>query len=159
MERQITFSAPPMFPNELTPNEIVGRDNMSIFVAHLRICYSSVNNGEWPEKRLSKEIGPANRERIIGILRELRENGYLPLSVDEHGKVRWGMMVKTQSQVEFERDLPRFQRMPIEELQRLGRSGYLQIRDNVTVDQYHGPGISRCEVVDGQYATNGGEVR
>ena len=141
------LKTPPIFPTELIPNEIVGYENMAIFVAHLRICFSGTNSGEFPSARLNKEIGAANREKIAGILRKLRENGYVPLSVDENGKVRWGIMVESPSQVEFEKDLPRYQRMSIEELQYLGRTGYLQIRENVTVDKWAGAGLTRDDIM------------
>ena len=147
MDRQAMLKSPPMFPTDLIPNEIVGYENMAIFVTHLRICYSSTNSGEFPSGRLNKEVGAANRERIAKTLQDLRDNGYVPLSVDERGKVRWGVIVKSPCQIEFEKDLPRYQRMPIEELQRLGRTGYLQIRENVTVDKWAGAGLTRDDIM------------
>lgn len=147
MEREILFNKPPMIFTELTPNEIVGYDNMQILVAHLQICFSATNSGEFPHGRLNKEIGAGNREMLTKVLNELRENGYHPMSVDENGKIRWGVVLKSDSQVEFEKGLPALERMSEKELQDMGRGGYREIIKNTTVEPFNGHGISRNEAM------------
>lgn len=133
MERIGTIAGVPMFFTELHPNEIVGYENMEMFIAHFNICKSATNSGEFPNARLNKEIGVRNREMIVKILATLRDNGFFPLSVNEKGKIRWGVLTKSQSQILFEKDLPRFQKMSMAELQQEGRGGYLQIVENSTI--------------------------
>lgn len=122
-----------MINTDLIPNEIVGYENMKMFVTHLQICFSSTNGGEFPSARLNKEVGAANRERIARTLDELRENGFIPLSINENGRVRWGVIAKSEVQEQFEKDFWKYEKMPIEELMAAGRSGYLQTVKNVTV--------------------------
>ena len=74
-----------MFPTEYTPKEIVGDANLKEFRKHYGICSSGTNNGEFPEKRLDKEVGPATRKAIAETYRHLRENGFYPVGTD----TRW----------------------------------------------------------------------
>lgn len=117
------------------PVDIIGKENMNLFTKHMQICFSSVNGGEFPEKRLNKEIGAADREQISKVLRILRENGYIPFGIKENGTVRWRMISKSDQQTLFEERLKEYQELPIEELQRIGRSGYLETVKNVEVEQ------------------------
>jgi len=133
MERVGTIAGVPMFFTELHPNEIIGYQNMEIFTTHFNICKSATNNGEFPHARLNKEIGVKNREMIVRIMNTLRDNGFYPLSVTEQGKIRWGVITKSQSQIIFEKDLPRYQKMSMKELQEEGRRGYLQVIENAEV--------------------------
>ena len=109
-----------MFPTEMHPNEIVGYENMQVFVQHLRICKSPTNAGEFPTGRLNKEIGPANRDRIAAILNELRNHGFYPLSVDGQGRVVWGVLLKNVSQRMMESGLAEHQAKSIDE--QIGRA-------------------------------------
>ena len=138
-----------MIKTNLTPNEIVGFENMPILVAHLQICFSKTNAGEFPHKRLDKEIGARNREMVIKVLGELHENGFFPLSVDERGKIRWGIVTKSEGQELFEKDLPKYEKMPLEQLQRMGRAGYVEFRKSVNVKPFKGYGLSRDEIIGG----------
>jgi hypothetical protein len=131
MEGQIILESPPLYITELTPNQIVGYENMQIFVQHLRICKSGTNAGEFPAGRLNKEIGPANRDKIAYILGRLRSCGFYPLGVDENGRVMWGITLKSQSQQEFEKGLSPFQNMTIPQLQEAARAGFRAIRDGL----------------------------
>lgn len=125
------LSAPPLYPTELTPSQIVGYENMQIFIQHLRICKSGTNAGEFPAGRLNKEIGPANRDKIAYILDRLRSCGFYPLGVNESGKVIWGIALKSQAQREFEKGLGPYQRLTIAQLQAAARSGFRAIRDGI----------------------------
>lgn len=131
MERSETaqLSAPPLYPTDLTPNQIVGYENMQIFIQHLRICNAGTNAGEFPASRLNKEIGPANRDKIACILDRLRSCGFYPIGINERGKVIWGVALKSQAQRDFEKGLGPYQRMTIAQLQASARSGFREIRD------------------------------
>lgn len=129
MEGSATLKSPPLYATELTPNEIVGFENMPIFIAHLRICKSATNAGEFPTARLNKEIGPANRDRVAAILAELRANGFFPQGVDGNGKVIWEIALMSDSQRKFEAGLKRFEEMPMAQLQQESRQIFRAIRD------------------------------
>lgn len=133
MARTGTVEGIPMFFTELWPRKIIGKNNMDIFITYFNICKSATNNGEFPHARLNKEIGVKNREMIVRIMNTLRDNGFYPLSVTEEGNIKWGVMTKSQSQIIFEKDLPRYQKMSMKELQTEGRRGYLQVVENSEV--------------------------
>jgi len=125
-----------MIKTNLTPNEIIGFENMPIFKAHYEICISGTNAGVFPAGRLDKEVGRKNREIIIGILQHLRDNGFYPLGVDERGKIRWGVVTRSASLALFDNhELRKLERMPIEDLMKMGRSGYVKIVEKVSVSE------------------------
>lgn len=132
-----------MIRTELTPNEIVGYDNMKIFIAHLEICKSSTNSGEFPAGRLNKEVGQGNRDRIVKIYEELRDNGFYPLRIQD-GKVVWGVVTRSECLAMFEgKELASLQRMPEEQLMKMGRSGYLEIIKSTKVQEVEDYEINR----------------
>ena len=124
---------PPMQPTSLTPIDIIGRHNLPLFEKHFSIASSSTNAGEWPEKRLNKEIGPADRKIIGETLQELRENGFYPLELDNTGHIRWGVVTKKLDQLEMEKGLPELVRLPEKQLQDMARRGYLKAIEHVKI--------------------------
>lgn len=130
---QVRMKNPPIYPTQKTPEEIIGYGNMSVFVDFLRICYSGTNQGEFPNKRLDKEIGVEDRAAIAGVLRELRENGYHPLYVNDRGKIRWGVDEKSDFQVIFDKEMDELYAKSVKENQDLARRGYLKIVESVSV--------------------------
>lgn len=122
-----------LIPTSLTPEDIIGSPgNMKRFVAFLKI-YDPRKNTEFPRKRLEKEFGKETLRKILLVLEELKLNGFHPGYVDSKGKVRWMVLKKSKSQELFERGLPELQKKKIDELQKLGRSGYKEVVDGVAV--------------------------
>ena len=135
-----------MIRTELTPNEIIGWENIPIFIAHLQICKSATNFGEFPASRLNKEVGAANRDRIVKIYAELRANGFYPLYV-HNGKICWGVVTKSESQKLFEdKTLAELQSTPLEKLMQMGRTGYVRIVKNVKIEKAEDYELNREEV-------------
>jgi len=102
-----THRMPPMVLTNLTPVEIIGRDNIGIFKRFYEIASSVSNGGEFPTNRINKEIGPENRNHISEKLQELRDNGFYPDGFKSDGSICWKVVLKSPSQVEFEKGLKR----------------------------------------------------
>lgn len=135
-----------MIRTELTPNEIIGWENIPIFIAHLQICKSTTNSGEFPVTRLNKEVGAANRDRIVKIYEELRANGFYPLYV-HNGKICWGVVTKSESLKLFDNhELEALRRLPLEKLMQIGRAGYVRIVKSVKVERAEDHELNREEV-------------
>lgn len=126
MDEEGLINHPPMVLTVKTPVDIIGRENMEIFVTHLSVCYSRTNGGEFPHKRLNSEVGPGNRQRITETLHELRDHGFIPVGVDK-GRVKWRIVVKSECQQLFEDGLDELQGKTMEELANIARNGYRQI--------------------------------
>ena len=65
------LNRPPLIETLLTPQEIIGLDNMSSFAVHIR------------------NYNPAskNNPQMAEIISRLQENGYYPNGIDDQGKV------------------------------------------------------------------------
>lgn len=125
-ENKPTLTRPPLVATSLTPNEIIGYGNLDIFTKHLQICFSESNGGEFPDKRLNKEIGPENR-RIIGeTLGRLRDNGFYPVGIKQGGIV-WRIALKSHSQEVMEKGLEELRGRSRNELAQIARTGYRKI--------------------------------
>lgn len=109
---------PPMIPTSATPELIIGRDNMSIFKKHYQICLSSTNQGEFPDKRLDKEIGVSDRPEIARVLKELRDNGFYPDGF-YNGEIVWRTVIKSKQQILFELGLDKYIGKTIQELSKI----------------------------------------
>ena len=130
----------------MTPEEIIGRNNMQVFVEHYTICQSGTNGGEYPFRRLDKEIGADIRPHIAETMQELRDNGFYPLSVGSDGRIRWGVVTKNASHVEFDKRFESISRLSLEELQSRARRGYVEVIKGVKVDRAQGHEIGLEEV-------------
>lgn len=138
MERRQTIDGVPMYLTSLTPLEIIGPSNMQLFVEFLRMALSSTNGGEYPDKRLDREVGLENRKRIAVALEELRASGYYPSHVNDRGEIIWNVVVKSKCQQLMEKGLPELQNKTLSELQDMGRNGYRQIVSDVEVPALDG---------------------
>ncbi|MBM9604107.1 hypothetical protein [Desulfopila inferna] len=125
-ENKPTLKRPPLVTTPLTPEEIVGYGNLDIFRKHLQICSSDSNGGEFPEKRLNKEIGLDNRRMIGETYDRLRDHGFSAGSVKQ-GKIIWKTALKSQSQEVMEKGLEGLRGRSRNELANIARAGYREI--------------------------------
>ena len=103
------FNNPPMYLTTQTPQDIIGRENLDAFNKFYGIASSPTNAGEFPEKRLNKEIGAKPRKYIAETLSKLRSHGYYPDGFSKNGRIMWGIVTKSESQVLMEKGLPALQ--------------------------------------------------
>ena len=94
---------PPLFPSELTPEIIIGSANMKVFTKHYQICQSTSNQGEFPDKRIDKEIGISVRPHIAETLEKLRAFGFYPCGLNPRSEIIWKYVLKSKCQQEFEK--------------------------------------------------------
>ena len=127
------LSSPPMFPTNYQPEDIIGISNMDTFRKHYMISVSQANGGEFPDKRLDKEIGKASRVAIAETYIHLREHGFYPNGLNPDTSIRWGIMVKSKSQVMMEKGLNQLKGLPMGELQEKARAGWKPLVDSVEV--------------------------
>jgi hypothetical protein len=127
------LKSPPMFPTPMTPEDIIGRSNMPLFKKFYSIAASSTNSGEFPDKRLNKEIGADDRKAIAETLQHLRDHGFYPNGSDKNKNIVWGTMLKSQSQIEMEKGLGELNGLPEKQLQDMARRGYLMAVKSVGV--------------------------
>lgn len=117
-----------------TPTDIIGEENMEIFLTHMRICYYRVYDSDFPEKLLNKEVGQGNRKAIADALQALRDHGFYPLGLKKNGRVRWGVVTRSASLDLFENQkLEELKKLTLEELSQKARKAHLEVLDNVTV--------------------------
>ena len=129
------LKSPPMYPTPMTPEDIIGLSNMDLFKQFYSIAASSTNAGEYPEKRLNKDIGKDDRKAIAETLKHLREHGFYPNGSDRHGSIIWGTMLKSQAQIEMEKGLDELVGLPEKQLIDMARRGYLKVVDSVSVEK------------------------
>lgn len=123
---EMTLPMPPMVETWKTPESIIGHDNLPIFVEHYQIATSAANGGEFPDKRLNKEIGQDVRQKIAEVYETLRETGFVPSGVNGDGSIRWSTVLKSKLQVEFERGLGDLEGLSMDQLKdHVIKSGFL----------------------------------
>lgn len=110
----------------LTPVDIIGEGNMVIFKKFYEITASKTSKGEFPVNRINKEIGAENREAIAATLQELRDNGFYPDGFKADGNIHWKIVLKSPSQVEFEKGLSALAGKTREECAKIAR-GYKDV--------------------------------
>lgn len=134
MEQERTVRGlPPLVSSWNTPEEIIGRKNMSLFMEHYQICQDAKLIGDFPEKKLKDKIGNQDRVEIAKVYIELRKNGYIPNGLDQNGNIRWAVVQKSEFQQIFEKTAPELDGMSREELQQIARDGFRFIRDRKNV--------------------------
>ena len=128
------YKSPPMIETWKRPEDIIDRDNMRIFTDHYKIATSKTNGGEFPEQRLNKEITKEVRAAIAETYEGLRNHGFVPLELGSDGQIKWGTVLKSASQVEFEKGLSALEGKSLDELREIARHGWSQIMKNVDMD-------------------------
>jgi hypothetical protein len=128
----ITISGKPAVFTELLPNEIIGYQNLAQFTQHMKISCKRVD-GDWPGKELAK-LGPGGRSMVAETLARLWEHGFVVRGIGKNGNVLFGCRLRSASDDLFEgAELERLKRLPLNELQALGRGGYRQVINKVQV--------------------------
>lgn len=127
------LTAPPMFPTEYTAKEIVGDRNLAKFRQHYSTCTSGTNQGEFPDKRLDKEIGIETRRSIAETYKHLRSFGFYPAGTTQDGRVKIAVQAKSQCQVMMESRMHEFEGKDLDELKEMARNGYRSIVKSVSV--------------------------
>ena len=106
----------PLVETLLTPQEIIGWENVSAFTSHVR----SYN-----------PISKANPQ-MAEIIRRLHENGYYPAGIDDQGKAKFACAVRSDVQKDFEGpELEKIKRMTPEQMCQYARGGYRKIVKNM----------------------------
>jgi len=123
----------PMLQTEVTPEKLIGFANMPVFQKHYAISTSQANGGDFPDKRLDKEVGKANRLSIAETYRHLREHGFYPDGMNPNMSIRWKVVTKSKSQIMMESRLTELQAMSESELQKRARDGWRPLMDSVKV--------------------------
>lgn len=129
------MTKPPSCPTNRTPIQIIGHENMFLFKRHLEIAMSVSNGGEFPDKRLQKEIGSDDRRAIAEVLNVLQDNGYVPLGFKNDGSILWGVRTKSDSTVLMEKGLSDLQGKNLDELRQIALFGwgkFMQHQETVT---------------------------
>lgn len=120
------YQKPPLIPTKLRPVDIVGSHNMRMLQDHFALSLD--HGGDFPSSRLNKEFTPEARSGIADVLNALRNNGYVPTGIGANG-IEWGVVTKSDMQIEFEKNFDKLEKLPREDLQQLARSGYVEIRN------------------------------
>lgn len=117
----------PLYPTNMTPEEIIGPGNMSIFEDYYKITSSPTNAGEFPIKRLNKEIGADTVKQIAFVLKELREYGFYPDGWTKDLRIRWSTIVKSDSHILRDKGLRELEGKSIKELSAIARQGFRKL--------------------------------
>lgn len=129
----MNFLAPPMFPTDYLPKEIVGDRNLDTFRKHYKICSSGKKQGEFPDKELDKVVGQSARQAIGETIGHLINNGFYPIEITQDGRVKVGVQTKGAVQIMMEKGLRQYEEMPEEQLMRIARSGYRPLLESVKI--------------------------
>ncbi len=108
---------------------------MQMFKKHYQICQSGTNNGEFPDKRIDKEVGVETRAAIAETYKHLRDNGFYPDGFLPNGEIRWVVQLKSECQVIMEKGLRMLEGKPMPELQQMARSGWCPLIERVKVER------------------------
>jgi len=119
--------AMPSVQTTLTPAEIIGVEFRHKFLAHYRICCAESNSGEFPHSWLKKEFTAEERHRVGEILADLRDNGFYPVGLTEHGQIRWFTSLQPVVTTLLFDNLRENPITDMEEEKRLARGGYREI--------------------------------
>jgi hypothetical protein len=106
------LNRPPLVDTILTPQEIIGWDNLSSFALHV------------------KNYNPTNKPntQMAEIIKRLNANGYYPNGVDDHGKIIFLCPVRSEFMDMFEgEELERIKRMPLDDMMQHARGGFRKI--------------------------------
>jgi len=109
---------PPMIPTDLTPEDIIGRNNMQIFADHCREYRRLTGEGKQPKEN----------SQMAEILRRLREHGYIPGAVDSRGSMKFVTILKSKVQQIFEGpDFEAIKKMSFPQMQAKARGGFVNV--------------------------------
>jgi len=109
---------PPLIPTDLTPEDIVGFNNMEIFANHCKEYRRLTGEGKQPKEN----------SLMAEILRRLREHGYMPGAVDSRGGMKFLTVLKSKVQQKFEGpEFEAIKKMTIAQMQRQARGNFSHI--------------------------------
>ena len=93
-----------MISTKLTPDNIIGEDNIDLFKLHFTRTYRC--NSKEEHDRALKEMGLSQHviDSIAEMYSALRENGYIPFGLDQYGNVKFGSVTKSEIQMLVEKD-------------------------------------------------------
>jgi len=97
---EATYKHPPLVPTNMHPDDIIGREMRRAFIDHFTKWGPDTEGAKEP-----KGVPADVRSVIAQIYKELQNNGFYPLGLDELGNIRWG--VATDLHHELFRDLER----------------------------------------------------
>ena len=95
----------PIYPSNLTPQEIIGLENEPILEAHFKLTLKE-SDAERLEKLLSKNYTEAERAYIQELYEKLRSFGIYPKAIDKFGAIIWGISLKSDLQTYIESKYP-----------------------------------------------------
>lgn len=127
------FKTPPIVSTWKRPEDVVGRENISLLTDHFTVAVDINTTGEYPQRRIESAVGKENIPHIAEAYEKLREHGYVPLGRNTDGSLRWGVVLQSASYVEFEKGLPALQGKSLDELREIARNGWTQMMKNVDI--------------------------
>jgi hypothetical protein len=103
-----TYKMPPLVATNMVPEDVYNREEMQT----LKDWLAAVLWARGPED-FEKGARPFTKERrasIARMLAEIRTQGYYPDRLDEHGNIVWGVALKSEVQIEMERNADKYYR-------------------------------------------------
>jgi hypothetical protein len=109
---------PPLSPTDLTPEDIIGFNNMETFASHCKEYRRLTGEGKQPKEN----------SQMAEILRRLREHGYMPGAVDSRGGMKFVTILKSKVQQLFEGpELDEIKKMTFSQMQEKARGNFVNI--------------------------------
>ncbi len=118
----MTYKRPPLHPHGLMPQDIISPDDLRLLTRHYQ---ATTSKGSLDEGLRS--FSPEERAICATLYETLRGYGFYPAGIGEKGQMRWGIVLKSDIAMAFEKkrlETQDLEQMPIEELMRSTREQF-----------------------------------
>ena len=94
-----TLPKPPLVKTDLSVDDIVG-PYIDVLTQHYKMTHRAADDIE--HERAMKKFPKEDRVVCEKLYASLREHGYFPIGLDETGRLRFGIMLKSELQMHAE---------------------------------------------------------
>ena len=109
---------PPLVPTRLRPENVYSNAELEFLAGFLKatIPCRSKEGFEAAEKKFSE----SERAKISRMLKQLRDVGYYPSGINEHGGIVWGVVLKGDLQIKMEKSADHYEKRGLEVVDQQG---------------------------------------